>query len=176
MHADKHQTFLQIDFSSLGIKVLYKVILSLLMAMIKHSQSTQSNVQNLYNIWKKKRLGMEFIFCMQINIKTPKLALLFFMEMARHVQSTQNRKLLIFFQYIKKSVTTALVFYFDAKHSDIFWGSVMFVATCWKYFFSAINSLKMLPNLFDLNKLFQHILFCNHNLWKPKFHPRWNRF
>ena len=125
---------------------------------------------------KKKRLGREFIFCMQINIKTPKLALLFFMEMARHVQSTQNRKLLIFFQYIKKSVTTALVFYFDAKHSDIFWGSVMFVATCWKYFFSAINSLKMLSNLFDLNKLFQHILFCNHNLWKPKFHPRWNRF
>ena len=119
---------------------------------------------------------MEFIFCMQINIKTPKLALLFFMEMARHVQSTQNRKLLIFFQYIRKSVTTALVFYFDAKHSDIFWGSVMFVATCWKYFFSAINSLKMLLNLFDLNKLFQHILFCNHNLWKPKFHPRWNRF
>ena len=176
MHADKHQTFLQIDFSSLGIKVLYKMILSLLMAMIKHSQSTQSNVQNLYSIWKKKRLGMEFIFCMQINSKTPKLALLFFMEMARHVQSTQNRKLLIFFQYIQKSVTTALVFYFDAKHSDIFWGSVMFVATCWKYFFSAINSLKMLPNLFDLNKLFQHILFCNHNLWKPKFHPRWNRF
>ena len=119
---------------------------------------------------------MGFIFCMQINIKTPKLVLIFFMEMARHVQSTQNRKLLIFFQYIKKSVTTALVFYFDAKHSDIFWGSVMFVATCWNYFFSAINSLKMLPNLFDLNKLFQHILFCNHNLWKPKFHPRWNHF
>ena len=90
LHADKHQRFLQVDFNPLGIKVLYKVILPLLMAMVKHSQSTQSNVQYLYNI-SKKRLGMGFILCMQMNIKTPKLALIFFMEMGRHVQSTQNK-------------------------------------------------------------------------------------
>ena len=29
LHADKHQSFQQIDFSTLSIKVLYKVILSL---------------------------------------------------------------------------------------------------------------------------------------------------
>ena len=43
LDADKHQSFLQVDFSTLGIKVSYKVMLSLLMGMIKHSQSTQSN-------------------------------------------------------------------------------------------------------------------------------------
>ena len=40
LHADKHQSFLQVDFNSLSIKVSYKVILLLLMDMIKHSQST----------------------------------------------------------------------------------------------------------------------------------------
>ena len=33
-----------------------------------------------------------------------KLALSFLMEVARHVQSTQNRKLVMFLQYIKKKV------------------------------------------------------------------------
>ena len=39
--------------------------------------------------------------------------------MARDVQGTQNRKLVIFLQYIEKSVTTAFAFYCDDKHSDI---------------------------------------------------------
>ena len=43
LHADKHQSFLQIDFNTLCIKFFYKVILSLLMSMIKHSQSIQCN-------------------------------------------------------------------------------------------------------------------------------------
>ena len=43
LHAYKHQDFPQVDFYTLSIKVIYKVILSLLMGMIKHSQSTQIN-------------------------------------------------------------------------------------------------------------------------------------
>ena len=43
LHADKYQSFLQVDFNTLDITVSYKVILSFLMSMIKHSQSTQSN-------------------------------------------------------------------------------------------------------------------------------------
>ena len=67
---DKHRSFLQVDFNTLGNKVLYKAILLLLMGMIKHSQSTKSkNLQCLYNISKKK-LEMKF-FCMQINIYIP---------------------------------------------------------------------------------------------------------
>ena len=34
LQAHKHQSFSQVDFNSLGIKVFYKVILSLLMCMI----------------------------------------------------------------------------------------------------------------------------------------------
>ena len=34
LHEDKHQSFLQVDFNGLGIKVFCKVILPLLMGMI----------------------------------------------------------------------------------------------------------------------------------------------
>ena len=43
LHADKHQSSLQVDFNTLSIKFFYKVILSLLMDMIKHFKRTQSN-------------------------------------------------------------------------------------------------------------------------------------
>ena len=43
-HAGKHQSFQQVDFNTLSINVIYKVMLSLLMGIIiKHSQSTQSS-------------------------------------------------------------------------------------------------------------------------------------
>ena len=62
LHADKHQSFLQVDFNTLGIKVSYKVILSLLMGMIKHSQSTQSNKFAIFLQYLKKevRNGVQF--------------------------------------------------------------------------------------------------------------------
>ena len=60
LNAEKHQSFLQVDFNTLGIKFSYKVILSLLLGMINHSQSTpNSTFVNLYNISK---LRMEFIY------------------------------------------------------------------------------------------------------------------
>ena len=46
---DKHQSFLTVDFNTLGIKVFYNVmgwhenVKDMVMGMIKHSQSTQSN-------------------------------------------------------------------------------------------------------------------------------------
>ena len=43
LHVDKHQSCLQVDFNILGIKVSYKAVLSLLMGIMKHSLSTQSN-------------------------------------------------------------------------------------------------------------------------------------
>ena len=48
-----------------------------------------------------------------------KLALSFLIELARHAQSMQDRKLVEFFKYIKKkSIATAFVFHSDVKHSD----------------------------------------------------------
>ena len=103
LHLDKHQSFLQVDFNNLIIKISYKVILPLLMGMIKHSQSTQSNMFaiSLQYLKIEVRNGVHFLhadkhqsFC--------KMALSFLMEVARHVQSTQNRNLIMFLQYIKK--------------------------------------------------------------------------
>ena len=70
MHTDKRKCFLQANFNTLGIKVSYKVILSLLMGMIKHSLKTQSNkfAISLQYLKKEARNGAQF-FCMQINIK-----------------------------------------------------------------------------------------------------------
>ena len=78
LYADKHQSFLQVDFNTFGIKVSYEAVLSLAIGIIKHSQSTQSN-----------KFAVSFVDKHQSFYK---LALSFLMEVARHVQSTQNRK------------------------------------------------------------------------------------
>ena len=55
LHADELQSFLQVDFNTLGIKVSCKVILSLLISMVKHSQVLKiTSLQYLYNIPKKE--------------------------------------------------------------------------------------------------------------------------
>ena len=60
-----------------------------------------------------------------------KLALWFLMEVARHVQSTQNRKLVIFLQYLKKKVLQLLLCSIVMQNIQIFYGGpVMFVVRC----------------------------------------------
>ena len=50
------------------------------------------------------------------------------MEVVRHVQSTQNRKLVIFFQYINKKLLQLLFFSIVMQNIRIFYGgTVMFV-------------------------------------------------
>ena len=122
LHADKHQSFLQVNFNTLGIKVSYKVILSLLKAMIKHSQITQSNkFGNIFTIPQKRSQDGVHFFHADKYQSFYKWTLSFWIEVARHVQSTQNRMLVIYLQYPQeKSVITALVFYCDGKYSDIF--------------------------------------------------------
>ena len=72
LHADKHQSGLQVDVKTLATKVSYKMILSLLMSMMKHSQSFRSDkFANLCNM-SKKNLGMGYIFCKQMIIKVSK--------------------------------------------------------------------------------------------------------
>ena len=69
-HVVKHQSFLQVDFNTLGIKDTYKMILSILLGIIKHSQSTQSNrFAIIFTISQKKSQRREFIFCMEPHIK-----------------------------------------------------------------------------------------------------------
>ena len=91
MHADTYLRFLQVQvhFSTLGIKVSYKVVLSLLMGMIKHSQSTQSKKYAipLQYLKKEVRNGVHFLHA-EKHQSFYKLALLFLMEVARPVQNT----------------------------------------------------------------------------------------
>ena len=93
LHADKHQSFLQVDFNTLVIKVSYKVILSLLMCMIKYSQSTQSNKFAISLQYLRKEVWDRFHFL--LADEHHKLALSVLMEATRHVQSTQNMNLVI---------------------------------------------------------------------------------
>ena len=53
-----------------------------------------------------------------------------FDEVTRHVQSTQKMNSVKFFQYRRKSIGNAFVFYHDAKHSDTLWGSPFMFMFC----------------------------------------------
>ena len=111
-------------FNTLGIKVSCKVILSLLMGMIKHSQNSQSNKQfaiTFQYLKKEVRNGVRFLhadkhqhFC--------KFGLLFSVEVARHIQSTENRKLIMFLQYLKKNVLQLLLCSIVMQNIQIFCG------------------------------------------------------
>ena len=96
-----------------------RLILSLLMGMVKHSQITQSNKFGISKQYLKKevRNGGNFWHADKRQ-SFYKLVLSFFMEVAIHFQNSQNRKLVIFLQYIKKTCCNYFVFYCDAKHSD----------------------------------------------------------
>ena len=89
------------------------------MGMIKHSQITQ--VCNIFTISQKRSYGGHFWHAHK-HQSFYKLVLSFLMEGARHVQDTQNRKLVIILQYIKNNFCNCFVFYSDAKHQDILRG------------------------------------------------------
>ena len=63
LHADKHPSFLQVYFNTLGVKVTYKLTLSLLMGMIKHSQNTHINKFAISLQYLKKEVseGIHFL-------------------------------------------------------------------------------------------------------------------
>ena len=122
MHAFKHQSFLQVDFNTLGITFFCKVILSLLMGIIKDSESTQSNkfAISLQYLKKEVRDRVHFLHADK-NQSFYKLALLCLVEVARHVQSTQNRKLVIFLQYLQKKNIDKVYFLRADKHVGCIW-------------------------------------------------------
>ena len=119
--ADKYQSFLTVDFNTLGIKFFYNVIGMILKtgrawwwewwSILKVLKVT--SLQFLYNISKKK-LWIEFsIFDVDYQ---------FLMKVARHVQSTQKGSLLNFGNILEKSIVNVFVFYCHAKHSDTLLG------------------------------------------------------
>ena len=67
LQADKHQSWLEVEFNTSGIKVSYNVILLLLMGMIKHPQSTQSNKFLIFLRISKKELAIKLFKKSMIN-------------------------------------------------------------------------------------------------------------
>ena len=79
------------------------------MGMIKCFQITQSNKFAISLQYLKKEFGNgDHFWHADKRQSFYKLVLSFFMEVARHVQYTQKRKLVIFLQHIRKNVATAL--------------------------------------------------------------------
>ena len=103
---------------------------------MKHSQSIEyfSNKFTMPLQYLKKKLGMELNFLCAYKYQSFfKFALLFLMEVVRHVQSIQNRKLVIFLQYVKKKVLKLhLCSTLMQKNIQIFYGGpVLLVVTCY---------------------------------------------
>ena len=139
------------------------VILSLLLDMVKHSQSTQSNkfVISLQYLEKEFRKGVNFLHADEQS--SYKLGLLLLMEVARSVQSTQNRKLVIFFA---QSVAAAFVFYCDTKHSDILGWSSHVYCYILVSLHSQIRNFLMFRCFQQKQGILQQIILCPSN--KPK--------
>ena len=137
LHADKHESFLQVDFNTLDIKVSCSVILSLSMAMIKYSQSSESNKLTIYLQYFKKEARDGVPFLREDNYQSfYKLALSFLMELATHVWSKKNRKLVIYLQYLKKKMAQLLLCSITIENIQIFYRDpIIFVATCWSLIF-----------------------------------------
>ena len=131
MHVDKHQSFLQVDFNTLDIKVSYRVIISLLLGMIKHAQYTQSNKFSISLQYLKKEVtnGVYFLYADK-HQSFYKLGLLLLMEVVRYIQSTKNRKLVIFLQYILKAIHLLLCSIVMQNIRIFYGGPAMFIVTC----------------------------------------------
>ena len=94
------------------------------MGMIKHSQNSQSNKQFAISFqYLKKEVMNEVVF---LHADKPqrfcKFRLLFSVKVARHIQSTQNRKLVMFLQYLKKNVLQLLLCSIVMQNIQIFYG------------------------------------------------------
>ena len=68
-HADKHQSFLQIDFNTLGIEVSYKTMLPLLINMIKLPSTQRNKFSISVEYFKKEvRNGVHFLNADKIKV------------------------------------------------------------------------------------------------------------
>ena len=102
------------------------------MGLIKHSQTIQSNkfAISLQYLKKEVRNGGHFRQADKPQ-SIYKLILSFFMEMARHVQNTQNRKLAIFLQYIAIRIAATALCSVVIQNIQIFYGVPVLVVVTW---------------------------------------------
>ena len=99
--------------------------------MIKCFQITESNkfAISLQYLKKEVRNGDHFWHAEKIQ-SFYKLVLSFLMEVVRHVQNTQNKKLVVFLQNIRKNVATAACSIVMQNIQIFYRGSVISGVTC----------------------------------------------
>ena len=181
LHVDKHQSFLQVDFNTLGIKVFYKVIGMIMKtwrawwwawsSILKVLKATR--LQCLCNISKKK-LWMEFILEF-IKINTSTSWIINFLWKPDISKVPNKGSLLNFCNILRKSIETVFVFYFDAKHSDTLWGSshvccYFCLGGCgqkWAWPFRSWNSETCCISREWIDKMSWFFLHVDTNLGKP---------
>ena len=109
---------------------------------LKISLKTAENYMASFNVSAKFSISLQYLkkdvnngvhFLHADKQSFYKLASLFLVEVVGHIQSTQNRKLVIFLQYLKKKSSKLLLCFFVMQNILIFYrGLVMFVVTCFK--------------------------------------------
>ena len=105
------------------------------MGMIKHPQSTQSNkfAISLQYLKNEVRDGVHFWHAeFLVSSKFLEVGIIVFDGSGRHVQSIQNRKLVIFvmLQYLKKKVSQLLLCSIVMKNIQMFYGVQFYGVTC----------------------------------------------
>ena len=107
---------------------------------------------------KKYALSIKYTGILIFNRWTPGLS--FLVEVARHIQSTQNIKLVIIWQCITQNVSQLVLHSILMQEIEIFYGSpVMFVVPCL---------------LLVLSFLFLFVLFCSFFSYPIKLHITFN--
>ena len=89
-----------------------KVLLILFVGVTRHALSTQNSKVAVLCNSSRKRLGINMIFCIMINVKVLyKQLVSLLLVLARHAASTQCSKFVISLQYVKKKRGVNLIFH-----------------------------------------------------------------
>ena len=113
----------------INIEVFYKVI-SFLLSVTTHAQSTQNKFAYLCNI-SIKALGMKLIFCLQINTNVfYKMIVSLLVCIARQAQSTKNNQFTISLQCLKKSMKNEVDFLPAGKCWSFFQIDTIILGVC----------------------------------------------
>ena len=137
MHGVRHESFLKIDSMIFdGDGQTFPKFLSFPTSWYQHFDIVINDghncqilkVTSLQYLKKEVRDGVHFLHAGK-HQSFHKLALLFLMEKARHVQSNQNRKLVIFLQYLNKNVLQLFLcsIYFTGVRSCLLLSVVSYV-------------------------------------------------
>ena len=118
LHADK-QIFHKFFFKTFNVKVSYKLKVSLLIGIIKHSQSTSINkfAISLHNLKKEVREGVHFWHLVNIKVST---SWYYFEGGGQACQSCEIRNLVIFLQYLQKKVSQLVLCSIAMQNIQIF--------------------------------------------------------